>query len=90
MFIKDLFANAVDFVIFLGFVELVVISLLLILLIRFLWIVPNELREIRGYLRKFYNRDDLCKTDVSRLDPSVVSHVQHRVQDDFENSSTLR
>lgn len=90
MFLDDLFANVVGISVFLGFIELVVVVLLLVLVIRFLWIVPNELREIRGYLRKFYNRDDSSNPYLPRVDSLTSSRIQQSVEEDFKNSSTLR
>lgn len=88
MFIQELFANAVEFAILLGFVELIVAVFLLVVLIRFLWTVPDALRDIAHVLRKFYYRND--GDDFSHVDSVTVSRIQQSVEDDFNNSSTLR
>lgn len=90
MFIDDFFANFIGMSVFLGFVELVVLFVLLVLIIRFLWMVPDDLRGIKEYLRKFYNRDNSFGSDVSRVHPDVTSRIQQSVEEDFNNSSTLQ
>lgn len=90
MFIKEFLADLIGVTAFLAFIELAVILLLFCLVIRFLWIVPDELREIKGYLRKFYNRDDSANPYLSRVDTLDSSRIQQRIEEDFKNSSTLR
>ena len=82
--------------IFLYFLATVISLLVIILVIRFLWMVPNELRDIKNALRYTVyslgeddddgNDDD----DVADIDPNKIRNIQKRVEKEFENSSTLR
>ena len=68
--------------------------LLLILAIRFLWMVPNELNEIKFILK--YRLKTLVEKSVVefgedvKMDPAIVKKVESQLQSDFENSSTLQ
>lgn len=68
--------------------------LVLILAIRFLWIVPNELNEIKFILKyrlKTISESGFVESgDSIELDPAIVKKVENKVQSDFENSSTLQ
>ena len=63
-----------------------------ILTIRFLWMVPNQLRDLSDTLKRMYlfgDYDDVDDDDIV-LDPNIVKKVERQVQSDFENSSTLQ
>ena len=47
-----------EFLHVLYFLAFIVSVLILVLLIRFLWMVPNELRDIAKLARMFYYKDD--------------------------------
>ncbi|MBR2888402.1 MAG: hypothetical protein IKB95_09265 [Bacteroidales bacterium] len=75
---------------FLIFLALIVSLLILILLIRFLWMVPNSLRELSQYLRRLSFIFDVKDDDVDDFDPKVVESIERETAEKFINSSTLR
>lgn len=68
--------------------------LIAILTIRFLWMVPNELQELKFILK--YRLKTLVENSVVefgediKIDPAIAKKVESQVQSDFENSSTLQ
>ena len=68
--------------------------LIAILSIRFLWMVPNELQELKLILK--YRLKTLVESNVVefgedvKIDPAIAKKVESQVQSDFENSSTLQ
>ena len=80
---------------FLLIVGLFVSALVFVLFIRFLWVVPNSLRELSQYLCRLsfifdVKDDDDDDDDDVKLDPKVVASIERETVEEFINSSTLR